>query len=119
MTKFLFLFRYPQGFSPSSLEPEEMQQLVQKWQAWIGEGMQKGWLTQPGERLSQEGRVVHPKQVVMDGPFVESKEIVAGYCIVQAASLEAATEYAKSCPALLKDGKVEIRPINENPAAKR
>jgi hypothetical protein len=65
----------------------------------------------PGDALTPEGRVVHPKKVVTDGPFVESKEIVGGYSIVQADTLDAAADLAKSCPALLTGGKVEVRPL--------
>jgi len=48
---------------------------------------------------------------VTDGPFVESKDIVGGYSIVQAASIEGASEFAKGCPVLLNGGTVEIRPL--------
>jgi hypothetical protein len=47
--------------------------------------------------------------VVTDGPFVESKEIVGGFSIVQAETIEAAAELAKGCPALLVGGSVEVR----------
>jgi hypothetical protein len=46
--------------------------------------LQQGWLVDRGNGLTQEGRVVNAKQVVLDGPFVESKEIVGGFSIVQA-----------------------------------
>jgi hypothetical protein len=46
-----------------------------------------------------------------DGPFVEAKEIVGGDSIVEADTLEAATQRAHGCPALLSGGSVEIRPL--------
>ena len=58
-----------------------------------------------------EGRVVNASKVVTDGPFVESKEIVGGYSIVQADTIDAAAELAKGCPGLLCGGKVEVRPL--------
>ena len=54
-----------------------------------------------------------------DGPFVESKEIVGGYSIVQADTIDAAAELAKGCPALLSGGKVEVRPLAGLAAALR
>jgi hypothetical protein len=45
----------------------------------------------------------------VDGPFVESKEIVGGFSIIQADTIDAAAELAKSCPALLSGGHVEVR----------
>jgi hypothetical protein len=73
--------------------------------------MQKGWMLNPGDALKKEGRVVNAQKVVLDGPFVEAKEIVGGFSIVQAETLDAAAELAKGCPGLLKGGKVEVRPL--------
>jgi hypothetical protein len=95
----------------AGLTPEQMQQIMQKWATWIGEAMKKGWMTDPGDALTQEGRMVNAKKVVTDGPFVESKEIVGGYSIVKADSLDAAAELAKGCPGLLTGGQVEVRPL--------
>jgi hypothetical protein len=110
MAKFLFIYRRGSD-AADRMTPEQMQQQMQKWQTWIGEALQKGWMLDPGDGLTQDGRVVNAKKVVMDGPFVESKEIVGGYSIVQAASLEAAADLAKGCPALLVNGSVEVRPL--------
>jgi hypothetical protein len=46
--------------------------------------LEKGWIVDRGNPLTQEGRVVNAKKVVVDGPFVESKETVGGYSLVQA-----------------------------------
>jgi hypothetical protein len=110
MANFLFVYRN----SPDrrgKLSPEEMQQHMQKWQAWISEGFQKGWMLNAGDALKQEGRVVNAKKLVTDGPFVESKEIVGGFSIVQAANIDAAADLAKGCPNLLTGGNVEVRPL--------
>ena len=108
MANFLFLYR---GGNRDTLSPEEMQQMMQKWQAWIAEGFQKGWLHDRGNGLEKEGRVVNAKKVVTDGPFVESKEVVGGFSIAKADSLDAAAELAKGCPILLAGGTVEVRPL--------
>jgi hypothetical protein len=110
MAKFLFVYRGSNEINPS-FTPEQMQEHMQKWGQWIGAAMAKGWMTSPGDALTQEGRVVNAKKIVTDGPFVESKEIVGGYSIVQADSLDAAAELAKDCPALEFGGKVEVRPL--------
>jgi hypothetical protein len=107
-----FLFVYRGGNeTESQMTPEQMQQTMQKWGEWIGEAMAKGWMINPGDALTPEGRVVHANKVVTDGPFVESKEIVGGYSIVVADSLDAAAELAKNCPAVLLGGRVEVRPL--------
>jgi hypothetical protein len=108
MADFLFVYR---GCTDENLSPEEMQQMMNKWGTWIREALAKGWMTNPGDALSPEGKVVKSTKVVTDGPFVESKEIVGGYSIVKADSLAAAAELAKGCPALLSGGMVEVRPL--------
>jgi hypothetical protein len=70
--------------------------------------MQKGWMLDPGDGLTDEGRVVKAK-VVTDGPFVESKEVVGGFSIVQAETVAAAAELAEGCPGLHNGGSVEVR----------
>ena len=47
--------------------------------------------------------------VVTDGVFVESKEVLGGYYLIEAADLDRALEIGKSCPA--RFGGVEVRPI--------
>jgi hypothetical protein len=48
---------------------------------------------------------------VTDGPFAETKELVAGFWILQVKSLEEAIEWLKRAP--FQDGQVEIRPVAE------
>ena len=53
---------------------------------------------------------VNGQMKVSDGPFVESKETVGGYCIVEVPDLDAAIRLAKSWPM----GDVEVRPTVEH-----
>ena len=50
-------------------------------------------------------------KVVTDGPYAESKDLVSGIVIVEAASLDEATEFAHGCPIFEYDGSVEVRPL--------
>jgi hypothetical protein len=110
MARFLFVYRRGSDVA-AKMSPEEMQRQMQKWQTWIGEGLQKGWMVDGGDGLTQEGRVVNAKKVVSDGPFMEAKEIVGGFSIVQAETIDAAAELAKGCPVFLNGGSVEIRTL--------
>ncbi|MEU0560666.1 YciI family protein [Dactylosporangium sp. NPDC049742] len=47
--------------------------------------------------------------VVTDGPFVETKEVLGGYYVIEAKDLDEALEIAKLCPA--RFGGVEVRPV--------
>ena len=90
--------------------PDEMQQHVQKWFAWIDSLRDKG-IHKGGVPLEVEGLVVTPDGAITDGPFPESKEMIGGYVMVSADSLAEAAEIAKGCPVLLTRGKVEVRPV--------
>jgi hypothetical protein len=110
MAKFLFLYRSGKD-SRDTMTPDEMQQSLKKWQSWVAEGLRNGWMRDTGDRLTQEGRVVNAKKVVTDGPFVEAKDVIGGFSIVQADTLDAAAELAKGCPVFLVGGTVEVRPL--------
>lgn len=104
--KFLFLYRgQPGGKGPS---PDEMQALFARWNAWKEKF--KDRIVDWGDKLRPEGKVVGASGV-SDGPFVEAKEIVGGYMVVSAASLEDAVAIAQEMPVMQPGGRVEIREL--------
>jgi hypothetical protein len=108
MPSFLFVYRN-QPFDMSQVSPEQMQQSMDRWNQWIGQGFAQGWLLDAGDALLPEGRVVLRNKVVTDGPFVESKEVVGGYSVIKATSFDEAIKQALTCPNVLEGGSVEIR----------
>ena len=110
MAKFLFLYRDCSG-PVATMQPAERDRMLERWRTWLGEGMQQGWLVNPGDKLKNERRMVHAQKLVTDGPFAESKEVIGGFSIVQAETIDAAAELAKGCPVLLAGGTVEIGPL--------
>ena len=62
-----------------------------------------------GARVKFSGK----SRTVIDGPFTESKELIAGFWILQVKSLEEAIEWAKRGPSSPRDYEVEIRQICE------
>jgi hypothetical protein len=63
---------------------------------------------------SSHGKRVHYKNgrfKVTDGPFAETKELVAGYCLIRATSLDEAVTWAKRMP--FESGNVDVRPLFE------
>lgn len=109
MKDFMLLFR---GASQQyDFSPEEMQNHMQKWFGWVDDLKSKN-IYVSGEPLIPQGKTVSGKKaLVTDGPFAESKEIIGGFFIIKAASIEEATEIAKDCPDLPLDGSVEIREV--------
>jgi len=55
------------------------------------------------------------KKTVIDGPFAETKELIAGYWIWQVKSIEEAVEWARRCPDPMpgEEAELEIRPVFE------
>jgi hypothetical protein len=58
-------------------------------------------------------RVREGRMLVSDGPFVESKEHIGGYLLVEADELDEALEIAARVPAARMGGAVEVRPVME------
>ena len=56
-------------------------------------------------------RVEFPERKVVDGPFTETKELLAGYWLLQVRSMDEAIEWIKRAP--FQEGDVEIRPVFE------
>jgi hypothetical protein len=50
-----------------------------------------------GDGLKPDGRLLR-KKVVTDGPYVEAKEVIASYSMIQAENYDAAVAIAKECP---------------------
>ena len=54
------------------------------------------------------------KRTVIDGPFAETKELVAGFWMWQVRSMDEAVEWVRRCPnPMLSDSEIEIRPVFE------
>lgn len=111
MPKYLCLQRNlpnagPAGEKPS---PAQMQAMYAKFNAWR-EKFQAN-LVDLGGKLGA-GRIAVPEPAP-DGPFVEVKEIVGGYMIVTADSLDEAIQVARECPGLVRPGSgVEVIEIH-------
>ena len=94
MAKFLFIYREAteNRVKPS---PEEMQALAAAWGAWIQKF--SAAIVPGGDGLKHSGRVVKAG-LVTDGPYVEAKEIVVSFGVIQADNYDAALAIAQACP---------------------
>jgi hypothetical protein len=95
------------GVMPTQQMWEEMDQFneerVKAKIMLVGEGLHP---SSKGVRVHFSGQ----DRIVTDGPFTETKELVAGYSIWQVKSMEEAIAWLKRCP-MADDSDVEIRPI--------
>jgi hypothetical protein len=92
--------------------------MLEHYMAWVKELREQGRLGSSHKLRDQTGRRLTIRGGdVMDGPFIEAKDSVGGIFVIDAASLEEATEIARSCPGLrLQNGFVEVRVIEETPS---
>jgi hypothetical protein len=93
-----------------SLSPEDTRKAMKQFDAWF-ERMIEQRKMKSGRQLASEAKILSGRKGVTDGPFAESKEGVAGYWFIQAASLEEAVEIAKGDPLLDYGHTIELRPI--------
>jgi hypothetical protein len=95
------------------MSPEQMQAHVQKGINYIGGLMEKGIL-KSAQPLDMSGKMVSGTAgSLKDGPFNETKEVIAGYFHIIAKDIDEAIEIAKRNP-IFEDGlgaKIEVRPI--------
>lgn len=106
--KYLLAYRHPtDGAHTAPPSPAEMQEIYAQWTAWKEKFNQE--IVDLGDGLKPVGKIVRTGATT-DGPFMEAKEVLAGYSIVQAASIERAVEISRSCPVLAMPGaSVEVR----------
>ena len=83
------------------------EELVKAGVMLAGEGLHP---SSRGKRIRFSGT----ERSVIDGPFAETKELVAGFWLWQVKSMDEAVEWARRCPNPMKDGgELEIRPVFE------
>ncbi len=108
MPKYLCIQRSQPGKreKPSPAKMQEMYAVFNTWKEKFQENIvDMGGRLKGGKIVTSEGAT--------DGPFVEAKEVVGGYMIVSAESLEEAMEVARQCPGVVMPGSsVEVREIH-------
>lgn len=96
------------GILPTEQELADMakynEELAKAGVMLAGDGLQA---TSKGAKVRYSGK----KRKVIDGPFTEAKEVIAGFWIIQAKSKDEAIEWAKRVP--FEDGEVEVRQLFE------
>lgn len=100
--------RTEEGVLPTEQELAEMMQyneeLVKAGVLLAGEGLHP---SSKGARVKFSGG----KAIVVDGPFAETRELIAGYWLLQVKSREEAVEWARRVP--FREGEVELRQVFE------
>ena len=110
MPEFMLLIR---GGDYEEMSPEESQKVVEKFIAWAGKLREAGHF-KAGDELQANGRIVAARNgSVTDGPFIETKDAVGGYFLIEAADYDEAVALTRECPNLEYNGSIEIRQISD------
>jgi hypothetical protein len=115
MADFLLIY---EGGDPKWMEhatPEQIQATMQEWGSWFKRLEASGNLRNPGAALAPGGVVLttNGRGIQTDTGMAEVRELIGGYSVIAADSLEQAAELAKGSPFLRNNqgGRVLVRPI--------
>ena len=113
--RFMVLFKATDQSEAGEMPSQELLEQMQKY----NEELVKAGVLLAGEGLhpSNKGARVRfsgDKRTVVDGPFTETKELVAGFWLFDVASKEEAIEWVKRCPNPMdEESEIEIRQVFE------
>jgi len=109
----MLIFETPQNLE--SRKDPERDPYVAAWRAYhkalVAAGAYLGGAPLKDVATATTVRVREDRRHVQDGPFAEAKEQLGGFILLEAASLDAALEWAARCPAAAS-GAVEVRPVD-------
>ena len=107
MEKFMLIF---QGGINQDASPQDLQSNMGKWMQWV-EKLQKEGKYVSGEALLPGGKLVSGKTTVADGPYTEGKEVVGGFFVIKANTVDEAVAECQDYPDFEYGGKVHVRPV--------
>jgi hypothetical protein len=116
MKEYLLLYR---NGDPTWMDrsPEEKREVMEQWSEWFRKLESGGNLRNPGAALAPGGAVLrrNGEGIATDTTLSEVKELVGGYTLIQASSLDEATRLAQGSPFLRNNAKGDIlvRPVLE------
>lgn len=115
--RYLMLIYIDEALNDAMSEPEQAANM-EKWMSYTSDFQQTGKMI-GGEALMPKATATSLRAkagggtLTTDGPFIETKETLGGYYIIDAASLDEAVTWAGKMPIIARGGCVEIRPIME------
>jgi hypothetical protein len=108
MEKFMLIFQG--GMSPHS-SPDQMQEQMGKWMAWIDK-LAKNDQYVAGEPLLPGGKLITgKKKTVTDGPYTEGKEVVGGFFLIKANDINEAIKICDDYPDYEQGGSIQVRQV--------
>ncbi len=106
----LVLYEDPELIAGEEQRREAVQRVGEYAMSLVGDGSLKGGAPLHPVTEAKRVRTRNGQQRILDGPFAEAKEVIAGYVIIEALDIESATAIAARCPNA-EFGSVEVREI--------
>ena len=106
--RFLLLVKADAAFEAGAAQPKAMRTLYDRWKR---DGVLQSEATLAPSKQGARYKVVSGERRWIDGPFAESKELVAGYSILEVDSLDDAKRFTAEYAAILGDNEVDIRAV--------
>jgi hypothetical protein len=110
MEYMLLLYEDPELVATEQQRHDAVERVGEYAMGLLGDGTLKGGAPLHPVIEAKKVRTRQGQQRVLDGPFAESKEVIAGYFIIEAPSVESAVAIAAECPNA-EFGSVEVREI--------
>ena len=108
MEKFMLIFH---GANSNDLSPQQMESQMGKWMAWVDKLNAEGRYVS-GEPLLPGGKLLTAQNKKgTDGPYTEGKEVVGGFFIINAGSMEEAVSISQEYPDFDFGGSVQVRQV--------
>jgi hypothetical protein len=106
----LVLYEDPELVATEEQRKEAVQRVGEYAMSLIGDGTLKGGAPMHPVTEAKKIRTRNGQQRILDGPFAEAKEVIAGYFVIDAPDVGAATAIAARCPNT-EFGSVEVREL--------
>lgn len=107
------LLLHESSTASENISPGEMEAIIKRYTAWSASVAARGHLRGGNKLQDGTGRCLSNaggKLSVTDGPYAESKEVLGGYFLIEAANYDEAVHVASDCPHL-DFGAIEVREI--------
>lgn len=106
----LVLYEDPELIATEEQRKEAVQRVGEYAMGLVGAGTLKGGAPLHPVTEAKKIRTRNGRQRILDGPFAEAKEVIAGYFVIEAPDIAAATAIAARCPNA-EFGSVEVREL--------
>ena len=113
MAQFLYVL-YGDPTRWKAMPEAEQQKAFGRYMSWGAQARKAGFLVGSNKLVDDAGKVLRGKAAT-DGPYSETKEVLGGYYLIEAASYEEAVRRAQDHPHLQYNGTIEVRQIEVLP----